>query len=204
MGENFCELHGPYSSNQSVCPFCAGAYKQPQVLDLPANEKNKNEEGDHKIYNSEQSSQDEKNEYRIPSIRTSIAGRESVKSVFLRILNRALVFIGLEETCIRIVTINQDLLGILWVTAGPQRGRIYRIRDGTVAGLSQGNIIFDDQAVSLPQAKFTVENNRIVVWDFGSHSGTFVNGNRIRSATELSENDTVNIGGTSFILKLLL
>jgi hypothetical protein len=94
-------------------------------------------------------------------------------------------------------------LAILWVKDGPRRGKIYKIKEGDVVGRKDGAIVMDDQKVSNPHAKFTYEENQFVVWDFASRNGTFVNGERIRAATPLKENDQIKMGDTVFVLKVL-
>ena len=64
-------------------------------------------------------------------------------------------------------------------------------------------MILDDPKVSSMHAKFNMEDDDFVVWDFGSSNGTYVNGKKIREATVLEENDLVKIGDTVFVVKLL-
>ena len=89
---------------------------------------------------------------------------------------------------------------------GQRRGKIYPIHDETVIGRKSGelvDLILDDPRVSNPHAKFKVEDEQYVVWDFGSKNGTFVNDEQIREATLLKENDTIKMGDTTFVLKIL-
>lgn len=94
-------------------------------------------------------------------------------------------------------------LAMLWVKEGRRRGRTYPIKHGTIVGRKEGGLILDDPKVSGTHAKFTMEKNDFVVWDFGSSNGTYVNGKKIREATVLEENDLVKIGETVFVVKLL-
>jgi hypothetical protein len=96
-----------------------------------------------------------------------------------------------------------SLLGILWLKEGPGRGHAYKVKEGYVVGRMDGDIALDDPKVSSRHAKFTIEEGQFVLWDFGSRNGTFVNGNRIRSATPLKENDEIKFGNTIFVLKVL-
>jgi len=86
---------------------------------------------------------------------------------------------------------------------GPRRGRFYPIKDGTLIGRKQGDLILDDPKVSSSHAKFTMEKDYFFVWDLGSGNGTYVNDRKIRSATKLAENDLIKIGETVFVVKLL-
>jgi hypothetical protein len=95
------------------------------------------------------------------------------------------------------------LMAILWVKEGIRRGKVCQIDHGAVVARVKGDLILDDPKVSNPHAKFTVEEDHLVLWDFGSRNGTFVNGERIRAATVLKENDVIKMGDTVFVLKLL-
>ena len=99
--------------------------------------------------------------------------------------------------------IDTSALAILWVKEGSRRGRIHKIKDGATIGRSTGDVVLDDQKVSNPHAKFTLEDEKYILWDFGSKNGTTVNDERIRAATELNENDIVKIGDTVMVLKVL-
>ncbi len=94
-------------------------------------------------------------------------------------------------------------IGILWVTSGFRRGKYYPIRNGTIIGRRDGDLILDDPKVSGSHAKFTMEGNQFIIWDLGSSSGTYVNGKRIRERTLLTENNLIKIGNTTFVIKLL-
>ncbi len=94
-------------------------------------------------------------------------------------------------------------LCMLWVTEGPRRGRFYPIHHGTTIGRKEGDLILDDPKVSGCHAKFTVERERFFLWDLASSNGTYVNGNKIRKATLLAENDIIKIGDMLFVVKLL-
>lgn len=94
-------------------------------------------------------------------------------------------------------------LALLWVKEGHRRGRTYPIKHGMLVGRKEGGLILDDPKVSSTHAKFNMEGDDFVIWDFGSSNGTYVNGKKIRKATVLNENDLVKIGDTVFVVKLL-
>jgi hypothetical protein len=95
------------------------------------------------------------------------------------------------------------LLGILWVKEGGRRGHMHKIKDGTTVGRDDGDVYLEDPKVSNPHAKFTIEDDQFIVWDFGSKNGTYVNGDRIMAATPLEENDEIKMGDQIFVLKVL-
>lgn len=95
------------------------------------------------------------------------------------------------------------LLGWLIVKDGLRRGQVYRLHNGITIGRDHADILVRDSKISRPHAKLTVENDQFTLWDFGSENGTFVNGERIRQATPLDENDVIKMGDTTFVLKTL-
>lgn len=97
----------------------------------------------------------------------------------------------------------KGVLGMLWVKEGPRRGRFYPIKHNTVIGRKEGDLILDDPKVSSMHAKFTMEEDDFILWDFGSANGTYINDKKIRGATVLEENDLIRIGETIFVVKLL-
>jgi len=127
---------------------------------------------------------------------------EVVKGTFLELGDRLSVKPKEEEDS-TVLGDESEILGILWVKEGKHRGRIYKVREITIIGRTQGDVLLPDPKVSNPHAKLTLEEGRFVLWDFGSKNGTFVNGERVRSATPLKENDIIQIGDTIFVLKLL-
>jgi phosphoserine phosphatase RsbU/P len=80
---------------------------------------------------------------------------------------------------------------------------MYRIVNGSVLGRGEVDVALNDPKVSRIHAKFTVEGNQFVLWDFGSRNGTLVNGSRLRAATQLDENDEILVGDTALVLKVL-
>lgn len=94
-------------------------------------------------------------------------------------------------------------LGLLWVSRGKRRGHTHQIKDNTVVGRKKGGLVIDDPKISDPHAKFTIEEDEFVLWDFGSTNGTYVNGERIRGATALLDGDEIKMGDSYFIFKVL-
>ncbi len=92
---------------------------------------------------------------------------------------------------------------ILWVKEGRRRGRIYQIKEETIIGRKNADLILDDPKVSTTHAKIVIEKDEYILIDFHSKNGTFVNGERIKAETSLKENDTVKIGDVVFVLKIL-
>jgi hypothetical protein len=218
MAEKFCPKHGPYDASYDTCPYCSGEYKRPPAPkplsedDLPTN------------LNQPQSPvQGGVREDDLPTdfgaggavprkggyddeAPTDLGPKRRGGRRFLDIDDEEETNIGrlgMRDDVTELDQVPTGTLGILWVKDGNRRGHIYKIKDSTVIGRHEGDLILDDPKVSNPHAKFTVEEGQFTVWDFGSRNGTFVNGERIRAATLLKENDTIKMGDSTFILKVL-
>ncbi|MBN1485066.1 MAG: FHA domain-containing protein [Chloroflexia bacterium] len=191
--EAICPKHGPYDASLGRCPYCereSGLPPAPFSLDddletdpfggrqAPAQAAYNEEETDFgiraKVYEDEDFTE-------LPERRP--AGWEDDETV----VERA----------------EEGMLGFLIVKEGMRRGQVNRIGNGTTIGRGEAKIILRDPKVSRPHAKFTLEDDQFMIWDFGSENGTFVNGTRIREATRLQENDVIKIGDNVFVLKIL-
>ncbi|MFC2028627.1 FHA domain-containing protein [Chloroflexota bacterium] len=187
MNTKLCEIHGPYDATLPGCPYCSGAA-------LPA-----------------APSLDE------DDMETDLGftGGDGVTVVSSRRSRGAVAELDDDEETVigkhhrdgdmtEIMFEETGSQAILWVKEGDGKGRIYKIKDGSKIGRKDGDVVLDDPKVSEPHAKFVLENEEFVIWDFGSKNGTFVNDERIRAATTLKENDTIKIGDTLFVVKLML
>jgi len=192
-----CQEHGPYDSSYGTCPVCQAESGHPRPAhpapldedDLPT------EVGPGPVMGG---GLDEDN------LPTEVVG--GGRGVSYDLEDDELTDVvrgGFLDDETEIEFQETGALSILWAKDGPRRGKIQRISDGTVVGRKSGGLILDDPKVSNPHAKFKFENDEFEIWDFGSKNGTFVNGERIRSATVLKENDDVKIGDTTFVLKIL-
>ena len=176
MSELVCQTHGPYDASYGTCPYCSVKANRPAVPS-PLEDDMLTEIG---------------TAFRRPGAGVSFDDVDPTE--FGRASWEDVTELGVLDT---------SAIGILWIKEGARRGKIYRIKDGTIIGRSQGDIIMDDPKVSNPHAKLTLENEQFVIWDFGSKNGTAVNGERIRAATQLNENDFIKIGDTVMVLKVL-
>lgn len=199
--ELFCPTHGPYDASYSECPFCSGAYKRPAP---PASLNEDDQPTDLGYGGPPAGGPDIGSEAPTELPPGSQRGRGFLdidEDVITDIVQPA----G-DKTELYPESERTGTLGILWVMNGQRRGKIYPIHDETVIGRKSGelvDLILDDPRVSNPHAKFKVEDEQYVVWDFGSKNGTFVNDEQIREATLLKENDTIKMGDTTFVLKIL-
>lgn len=197
MPELVCPIHGPYDASYGACPYCSGAgraSRPPQPRPLDAEDEMPTDLGP-----ATPGGWDDEAPTEIGPARR--------RGGFLDLDDEEPTELGRyaagDVTELDVSAGEEGLLGILWVKEGRRRGRIYKIKDGTIIGRTQGDLVLDDPKVSNPHAKFTVEEGQFVLWDFGSKNGTYVNGERIRAATPLKENDLIKIGDTLFVLKVL-
>lgn len=197
--EAFCEDHGPYDASLRSCPNCASPERSSD-----------NEATDAGFYG------DETGPTLPPGYANEDEGSEPATDIPAKRVGRDFLDVedgvetevgpekrkGRDETELEFAP--SSTLGMLWVLEGRRRGYFYPIKHGTVVGREEGDLILEDSKVSSSHAKFTVEDDQFIIWDFGSSNGTYVNGERIRGATTLQENDQVKIGDTVFVAKFLL
>jgi hypothetical protein len=194
MSEGFCDKHGPYDASLSRCPYCeqsGGLPPAPPSLDdeLPTDPWGGRERPSSIPFDEEE---------------TDIGFRARVieeEDEVTQWPDRRRATLEEDETVVE--RAEEGLLGFLIVKGGMRRGQVHRVHSGATIGRDQAKIIVRDPKVSRPHAKFTIEEDQFVIWDFGSENGTFVNGERIRGATHLSENDEIKVGDTIFVLKTL-
>jgi pSer/pThr/pTyr-binding forkhead associated (FHA) protein len=94
----------------------------------------------------------------------------------------------------------------LEVVAGNATGMSIVVDDELLIGRhaeGQGRLA-DDQEISRTHARVTVDaSNFCAIEDLGSTNGTFVNGLRISAPQTLSEGDTIELGGTTLVVREL-
>lgn len=101
-------------------------------------------------------------------------------------------------------TANLDIDYALEVEDAPDslsitRGGVYPVHANTSIGRNDDNmIILDDPYVSLNHAEVYIEDDKLYIKDLGSTNGTFKNGQRIDSITEISKGDLIGIGRIIF------
>ncbi|HEY0633672.1 MAG TPA: RDD family protein [Thermoleophilaceae bacterium] len=89
------------------------------------------------------------------------------------------------------------------VVEGPDTGKEFDLSGTTTVGRDAGaGIAIDDTEASRQHASLSVEGTTVTVTDLGSTNGTFVNGERLSGARQLSATDKLRIGTTTFELRV--
>lgn len=189
-----CPNHGPYDGD--VCPYAPPHGDEGRPGNPSLDDEAPTDFGDHRGRGRYDNSGEEPTEIPGGGKRGRFLDEDEEETDYGRGRHDELDVTELESP-------NVVTLAMLWVKEGRRRGRTYPIKHGTVVGRKEGDLILDDPKVSGMHAKFNMEGDNFVVWDFGSVNGTYVNGKRIREATILEENDLVKIGETVFVVKLL-
>ncbi|MFQ5590933.1 MAG: ATP-binding protein [Phycisphaerae bacterium] len=83
------------------------------------------------------------------------------------------------------------------VVQGPDKGHTYATSDGlAIIGRNAGHISLTDHSASRRHAEIRRDNGSWVLRDLNSANGTFLNGQRVRSAVALKHGDRIRIGET--------
>lgn len=91
-----------------------------------------------------------------------------------------------------------------------RRGEIVPVRANQIIG-REGDVRWGDPRLSRQHARVTLEPPHddlegtpvFHLWPFGTTNPVFINGQEIRGATPLRENDEIRLGETLFVFKLL-
>jgi len=202
--EAYCETHGPYDARLGSCPYCSrqsyGRPQPPPMLDGEEPTDPWGARGRPTLYDDDLDQTDPR------AGRRTIEDELDVTELPSRFRGDAW---GAEADDATVVDrpAKTGLMGWLVIKEGTRRGQIHEISNGTVIGRGgrdyQPEIMIRDPKISRQHARLNIEDDKFVLWDFGSENGTFVNGQRIRSATPLQENDVIKMGDTLLVLKTL-
>jgi len=92
-----------------------------------------------------------------------------------------------------------------------KRGTILPVQANQIIG-REGDLRWDDPRLSRHHARLTLEPPADApdeapvfhLWPFGTTNPVYINGQEIRGATPLRENDEIRLGDTLFVFKMLL
>jgi predicted component of type VI protein secretion system len=90
---------------------------------------------------------------------------------------------------------------VIFVEQKPRAGEEHPVADGMVIGREGCDLNLIDAEVSRRHAALRAADGALAIEDLGSTNGTFVNEQRIRAATVLSDGDSVRLGGTVWTVR---
>jgi pSer/pThr/pTyr-binding forkhead associated (FHA) protein len=219
MGGGFCEIHGPYDPPHHTCPFCAQEDAQrrefgPPPDGAPADEPDFVRQTVEHV--AEPPAERDESAKPDPPDLPPTHKDDPTKDDLTQIAQRQ-VFAGdalaedeIEEPSW--IEHRPEPLGWLIVKApGEQRGEIVPVRANQIIG-RQGDIRWADPLLSRHHARFTFEPAEDApddgpvfhLWPFGPTNPVTINGQLIRGATPVHENDEIYLGDTLFVFKTLL
>lgn len=220
--ETFCLEHGPYDSTLGSCPYCAQEKRARPKAPAPLDDEDAvgKEINDHTLSGDDvtilaggkESHYGDNDETALPTQEKQDYGadqRETLPSPHRRrsgFLDEPIEY-G-EEVDVTVIDRDEtSLLGWLIVKSSPcmPRGHILKIRPGAIYGRHphKADVIFDDDKVSGIHARIQVKDANFFLVDLGSANGTWLNGEEIKSATVIKQDDEIKIGDTVFVLKTL-
>ncbi len=86
---------------------------------------------------------------------------------------------------------------VLNVLQGPDKGRKYHTHEEpTVIGRSSDQVHLSDHSASRQHAELRPSNDHWQILDLNSSNGTFVNGQRVVSPTDIKDGDQIRVGVT--------
>lgn len=201
VGGGFCELHGPYDPPHQECPYCAKDQAERQVYGPPqqtiphpaAPPAPDASDDDYRRITVEPEPPDH------PGL-TEMIPREDAPDQPADVDSQGVP-----------VPPGPPLLG-WFVIRQPveQRGTIIPIEAGQVIG-REGQIRWNDPRMSRQHARLTMEPPadtpgappEFHIWPFGPTNPVRINGQEVRGATPLRENDEIQLGDTLVVFKLL-
>lgn len=185
LGGGFCDRHGPFDPPHQVCPYCVLEEAQRRAYGPPGASTAR--QG---VLTNAPSPPPEAPPER-PGLTEAIAGQQNAD-------------------------VPPDAppvpLGWLIVKApAARRGTIIPVQANQIIG-REGDLRWDDPRLSRHHARLTLEpladapdgTPVFHLWPFGTTNPVFINGQEIRGATPLHENDEIRLGDTLFVFKLLL
>jgi EmrB/QacA subfamily drug resistance transporter len=95
---------------------------------------------------------------------------------------------------------SRRLIGELRVTAGPELGKMFAVREDTVLGRDDSaDIVLSDNTGQLSRrhVRISAAEREILVEDLDSTNGTFLNGERVHGKHPLASGDQIRIGAST-------
>ena len=96
-----------------------------------------------------------------------------------------------------------DYFGYLIIRDGEQRGRVFQVKNGTIIGRNEGDIIIRDPQMSRKHARIFIKKGEFYIEDLVTINKISINGKAITQPTKVKQDDLVLIGETEFEFKVL-
>ncbi|MBI5961246.1 MAG: FHA domain-containing protein [Chloroflexi bacterium] len=199
-GGGFCEIHGPFDPPHRTCPYCALEQERRRAYGPPVEGRPEGKPAPNRV--------------SPPSgfVRQTVEPEIRVKPEVTEIAPRPDANPPVQPEALSAEELATLPLGWL-VVKEPlgRRGEVLTVRPGQTIG-RDGDVRWNDPRMSRQHARLTLEPSAEApdeppvfhLWPFGPTNPVFVNGQEIRGATPLSENDEVRLGDTLFVFKVLM
>ncbi len=195
-GGGFCARHGPFDPPNQTCPYCALEEAQRRAYGPPAGTGQPSAPAEGERTNVIQ---------HAPPPDEAPAPTEAIPREEAEALEAAPADAAPQPEA------PPAPLGWLVVKSPlARRGEIVPVRANQIIG-REGDVRWDDPRLSRQHARVTLEPPHddpegapvFHLWPFGTTNPVFINGQEIRGATPLRENDEIQLGDTLFVFKLL-
>ena len=89
----------------------------------------------------------------------------------------------------------------LTVLTGAASGQVFKVKSGelVLGRAAASEVRLEDDGISRQHARVRSDNGRAWIEDLGSRNGTFVNGVKLTTPTELREGDKIQLGRTTIV-----
>lgn len=186
-GGGFCDRHGPFDPPHQTCPYCVLEEAQRRAYGPP---------GDHTARQGGQSG----------ASSSPVAAPPDSPGLTEVIAD--------EDAAAPPEAVPAPPAPLGWLVVKKpleKRGTVIPVRANQIIG-REGDIRWEDPRLSRHHARLTLEPPPDApegapvfhLWPFGTTNPVFINGQEIRGATPLHENDEIRLGDTLFVFKVLL
>lgn len=96
-----------------------------------------------------------------------------------------------------------NCFGYLIIRNGEHRGRVFQVKNGTIIGRNEGEIIIRDPQMSRKHARIFVKKGEFYIEDLKTINKISINGKVITQQTKVKQDDLILIGETELEFKIL-
>ncbi len=218
QGGGFCALHGPFDPPYQECPYCVMDREQRRTFGPPfeaavpaagpANPAAAAVEAVPESGGFVRQTVEPEVPQNAPQNAPQSAPQSAAGGNLTEMLPRR---IPVEEPEANGVDHTPLLAWLVVKKPAEQRGVVLPVRANQIIG-REGEVRWDDPRLSRQHARLTVEPRADApdgppvfhLWPFGTTNPVYINGQEIRGATPLVENDEIRLGDTLFVFKVLI